>query len=116
MSLNDVGGEPAGEAFQFVVLAWNTGLVYTTTSTTTSTSSQSSTCPYKEPTVSIKSGSTGEGAKWVQWYLNKKSSAGLTVDGIFGAKSVAALKKFQTSAGLTADGVCGAATRTALKK
>lgn len=91
-------------------------LVYINSSASTTTSSQSSTCPYKEPTVSIKSGSTGEGAKWVQWYLNKKASAGLTVDGSFGAKSVTALKKFQKSAGLTADGVCGAATRTALKK
>lgn len=72
-------------------------------------------CPYKEPTVLIKQGSRGESAKWVQWHLNKVINAGLTVDGVFGAKSVQALKIFQTKKKLTADGICGAATRIALK-
>lgn len=72
-------------------------------------------CPYKEPTSNIRRGSIGTGAKWVQWYLNKHG-ASLTVDGIFGAQSVAALKNFQASAGLTVDAICGRATRAALKK
>ena len=77
--------------------------------------SSTSICPYKEPTTLIRQGSRGEGAKWVQWYLNKAINAGLTVDGIFGAKSVQALKSFQTKKKLAVDGICGAATRAALK-
>lgn len=57
-------------------------------------SSTESSCPYIEPTTLIKSGSRGEGAKWVQWYLNRFQDSSIVVDGIFGAKSVAALKKF----------------------
>ena len=75
-------------------------------------------CPYKEPTASVKCGSTGEGAKWVQWMLNKHTP-GLVVDGIFGAASTAALKAFQKSVFADAkewDGICGAKTREALKK
>lgn len=71
-------------------------------------------CPYKEPTANIKQGSTGAGAQWVQWQLNRHG-ASLTVDGIFGAKSVAALKSFQKSKGLTNDGICGKSTRAKLK-
>jgi len=72
------------------------------------------TCPYKTPTTSVKNGSKGEGARWTQWYLNAVDDAGLVVDGIFGAKSVAALKKFQKEHGLDDDGICGKATRAAL--
>lgn len=71
-------------------------------------------CPYQEPTGTVAQGSYGEGAKWVQWQLNRRRDSKLAVDGVFGAASVAALKEFQTGAGLTADGVCGAATREAL--
>lgn len=69
--------------------------------------------PYTQPTVSIKKGSKGDGAKWVQWEL-VEAGYSIAIDGDFGAKSVEALKKFQTSAKLTADGVCGPATRKAL--
>lgn len=79
-------------------------------------SSTGSNCPYTEPTTLVKSGSRGEGAKWVQWHLNKFQDSTIVVDGIFGTKSVTALKKFQSRAGLTADGICGAATRAAFKK
>ena len=71
-------------------------------------------CPYKEPTALVRNGSRGDGAKWVQFMLNKHG-ASLVVDGIFGAKSVDALKKFQTSRKLVADGICGPATRKELK-
>jgi hypothetical protein len=71
-------------------------------------------CPYTEPKTLIKSGSKGDGAKWVQWFLNKHG-ADLVVDGIFGAKSLAALKAFQKSKKLTVDGLCGPATRAVLK-
>ena len=73
------------------------------------------TCPYKEPTVNIKRGSKGEGAKWTQWYLNA-NGAKLKVDGVFGEKSVEALVSFQKRAGLVADAVSGAKTRSALRR
>lgn len=79
-------------------------------------SSPADQCPYTEPTVTIRQGSRGEGAKWVQWQLNRALSIKLTVNGIFGSASVTALKRFQKETGLTADGLCGAATRAALKK
>lgn len=70
--------------------------------------------PYNEPTLLVKTGARGNDAKWVQWELNQ-SGASLVVDGIFGTKSVTALKNFQKSRGLVADGICGPATRKALK-
>jgi hypothetical protein len=50
----------------------------------------------------------------VQTVLNM-SGASLTVDGVFGPKSVAAVKAFQSSKGLDADGVIGPMTRAALE-
>lgn len=73
------------------------------------------TCPYSEPAVMVKKGSSGESARWVQWMLNKKG-ANLKVDGQFGSKSVAALRDFQKKNGLAVDGICGPATRSKLKE
>ena len=53
----------------------------------------------------IKIGSTGKAVKWLQIFLG-----GLTVDGKFGAKTKAALIKWQKNHSLTADGVCGEKT------
>lgn len=72
-------------------------------------------CPYLEPTVNITKGSVGDGAKWVQWMLNKHGN-NLEVDGVFGAKSFEALCKFQHMVHLYIDGVCGPATRLKLKE
>lgn len=72
-------------------------------------------CPYKEPTGYVRLMSIGDGAKWLQWHL-RKHGAGITVDGIIGPISWAALKKFQASRGLDADGICGPQTIAALKK
>ena len=77
-------------------------------------SSSKKTNPYKEPTVNIKSGSTGEGAKWVQWELNQAGYS-LTIDGEVGTKTVAAIKKYQKAKGLTVDGIVGAKTRAKMK-
>jgi len=74
-----------------------------------------SPCPFKEPTLTVKNGSRGNGAKWVQWMLSR-SGWGVAVDGVFGSKSVAALKLFQMNAGLEADGKCGKLTRAKLKE
>lgn len=83
--------------------------------------------PYKEPTVAIKKGSTGSGAKWVQYelveagfaksfkYAGKKYS-GVKIDGEIGVISVAAIKAFQQSSKIKADGIVGAKTIEALKK
>lgn len=74
-------------------------------------------CPHSEPTKNIRKGSIGSGAKWVQWHLNQRG-ANLTVDGIFGSKSVEALIAFQKSVFTNPsdwDGICGPATRTKLK-
>jgi len=69
--------------------------------------------PYPEPTKNVRLNSRGNDARWVQYALNKKG-AHLIVDGIFGVKSVDALKSFQFSHGLVADGICGEKTREKL--
>ena len=52
----------------------------------------------------------------VQSVLNMMTpSPALTVDGVMGAKTIAAVKAFQTSKGLTADGKIGPMTRAALE-
>lgn len=59
-----------------------------------------------KPTV--KNGSKGDNVKTLQSNLNKAISAGLTVDGIAGAKTVTAIKNFQQKYWLTVDGIYGA--------
>ena len=81
------------------------------------TNDDSTYCPYKEPTTTIRRGSSGTGACWVQWHLNRHG-ANLIVDGDFGSKSVDALLKFQKSAFTSKDdwdGLCGKATIEKLK-
>lgn len=58
----------------------------------------------------LQNGSTGESVKVLQLLLNAKGYDCGTADGIFGAKTLAAVKKFQRAKGLTADGIVGAAT------
>ena len=74
-------------------------------------------CPYTEPSATLRSGSTGEGVKWVQWhlyklgYLTKESD----IDGDFGPTTLAAVKKYQTDKKLDVDGIVGSGTRSQLK-
>lgn len=89
-------------------------LVYLNKPTTTATPAASK-CPYLEPILSVKQGSTGTGVKWVQWYLTQHGYA-LTIDGVFGKGTLSAVIDFQTKKGLEADGIVGLATRSALKK
>ena len=70
--------------------------------------------PYPIPEETIRKGSIGTGAKWVQYQLNKKGYS-LIVDGNFGNKSVNALISFQRKNNLTPDGVCGVMTKAKLK-
>ena len=54
----------------------------------------------------VKQGSRGAHVKMMQTQLNKKGFK-LTVDGVAGPLSIAALKKHQLRAGLVVDGLCG---------
>lgn len=85
-------------------------------STSGSKATQSISCPYKEPTVTVKSGTRGDAARWVQWHLAQIGYDVGKIDGIFGTKSVNALLRFQKSVGLDADGMCGRLTRAKLKE
>lgn len=62
----------------------------------------------------LKNGSTGEAVKTLQARLNELGYSCGIVDGVFGAKTVAAVKSFQTANGLTADGIVGTQTWAAL--
>ncbi|GGX70352.1 peptidoglycan-binding protein [Streptomyces fructofermentans] len=55
------------------------------------------------------------GVEVLQRALNRCYSAGLTVDGAFGDRTEAALRRAQTLAGVTVDGEYGPATRTFMK-
>ena len=71
-------------------------------------------CPYPEPTALVRQGSSGSGARWVQWQL-QRHGGDLEVDGSFGAESNRTLRAFQQVFGLSVDGICGPATRAKLK-
>lgn len=70
--------------------------------------------PFVEPTQILKKGSRGEGVMWLQYELNE-SGYGLTIDGIFGEKTLNAVIAFQTSSKILIDGEVGKQTRAALK-
>lgn len=74
------------------------------------------TCPYAEPSVTLGNGDSGDGVRWVQWYLYKLGYlTNSDIDGDFGPTTYAAVVKFQNAKGLTADGLVGSGTRGALK-
>ena len=75
---------------------------------------ESDGCPYPEPTALVRQGSSGDGARWVQWQL-QRHGGDLEVDGAFGAESDRTLRAFQLVYGLEVDGICGPATRAKLK-
>lgn len=62
----------------------------------------------------VKQGSTGSTVKTVQQKLKNWGYYTGAVDGIFGAKTAAAVKLFQKKNGLTVDGIVGAKTLAAL--
>lgn len=81
---------------------------------------------YKEPLLTMKVGSKGDGVKWVQWhlvrlgYLAEKTAKGNSnIDGVFGTGTEAAVKAFQKKAFPNApkewDGKVGSKTRAAMK-
>lgn len=62
----------------------------------------------------LVSGSTGVNVQRLQDLLNLQSNAGLSVDGVFGAHTLSAVKAFQSKAFLPVDGQAGTHTRIAL--
>lgn len=64
-------------------------------------------------TTLLRLGSQGEAVKDIQTLLNI-FGASLVIDGIFGSKTEAAVKRFQEQNKLTVDGIVGAQTREAL--
>ena len=68
------------------------------------------------PNSLVKYGAKGESVKWIQNLLNIKDGANLEVDGIFGNKTLIAVKSFQKKNSLVIDGIVGPKTIAALKK
>ncbi len=64
--------------------------------------------------LTVQQGSNGDAVRAVQRLLVDKFGYSLTVDGIFGPNTDAAVKGFQTSKGLTVDGIVGPKTWSAL--
>lgn len=71
-------------------------------------------CPYEQPALDLKFTMIGKEVKWGQWMLNKHGY-NLKVDGIFGPKTLEAVKDFQKKKGLKVDGIVGRFTKAALK-
>ena len=78
------------------------------------TTQPSNTCPYSKPSALIVYGQSGDGVRWVQWYLINKYNYNIDLDGIFGADTLSAVKDFQKSMGLDVDGKVGTSTKNAL--
>lgn len=66
-------------------------------------------------TPSLQDGSNGLAVKRAQRALNAAIQAGLSVDGVFGADTEAAVREYQEGRGLAADGIVGPDTWEALQ-
>lgn len=66
--------------------------------------------------TTLKNGSKGEAVKELQRFLNVKLNLGLVVDGIFGPKTKAVVKKYQKANGLVVDGLVGKLTKAKIKQ
>lgn len=70
--------------------------------------------PFMEPTVNVKKGTKGEGAKWVQWCLWRFGLLDQNgIDGVIGSESEFAILTAQKRLGLKEDGIIGKITRRA---
>jgi peptidoglycan hydrolase-like protein with peptidoglycan-binding domain len=63
----------------------------------------------------LRRGSQGASVRDLQMLLNKRTAAGLPVDGIFGLNTESAVREFQTLSFLTVDGIVGAKTWRSLQ-
>ena len=85
-----------------------------------SSSGGSSSSSSSKPKVSsiketLKEGSQGTNVKTLQKALNEVVKSNLDVDGIFGAKTKKAVKKFQSNEGISSDGIVGKNTKAKFK-
>ncbi len=64
--------------------------------------------------VAYKQGSSGSVVTKIQQALKSAGYYTYTVDGIYGSRTAAAVKKYQRAKGLTVDGICGTQTLAAL--
>ena len=64
--------------------------------------------------LAYKQGSSGSVVTKIQQALKSAGYYTYTVDGIYGSRTAAAVKKYQKAKGLTVDGICGAQTLAAL--
>lgn len=73
--------------------------------------------PYPTPTVNVKKGSKGNNVRWVQWELKRLGYdlGKYGIDGDFGSATDKAVRAFQKKHKLTVDGIVGKNTRAALK-
>ena len=62
----------------------------------------------------LRYGSTGDSVKRLQTLLNQTEGCGLAVDGIYGEKTTACVRKFQTAHHIAIDGIAGPVTCTEL--
>lgn len=61
-----------------------------------------------KPTLTVKKGSNElVNVLWIQLQLKKAGFEVGSIDGIFGAKTLKAIKDFQAARGLSVDGICG---------
>jgi peptidoglycan hydrolase-like protein with peptidoglycan-binding domain len=65
--------------------------------------------PFAEPADLVQLGDTGDGVRWVQW------AVGVTVDGIFGPITDAAVQSFQRAHHIAVDGIVGPDTKSFLR-
>ncbi len=77
-------------------------------------STHGGTCPYRQPSSTIKRGSKGDGVRWVQWWL-QLWGYGVSIDGVCGSKTEKAIEDFQKRLGLTVDRFDGKKTCNALR-
>lgn len=71
--------------------------------------------PYREPVTNVKMGDKGSIVRWVQYEL-VISGYDVKIDGIFGPKTDACVRKFQFKNGLLTDGIVGSKTRAKMKE
>ncbi len=95
-------------------LLFGAGLSSSATATPTAKPTATPLPEMEKPTTTVRSGSRGNDAKLVQQRLIDLKYLSGKADGIFGTKSVAALKAFQQKNKLVADGVAGSGTNAVL--
>ena len=91
-------------------------LVWTKKATVAEPLKNTSECPFKEPTRTIKIGAVGESVKWIQWHLKASTAPEMVVDGTFYTKTRTAVIEFQKKYSLVTDGIVGSATRSKMKE